>query len=118
MSSEREFQIHPIVQESVMHNTKALSNLQSLTASLFGVSVGVLGLESYSGFLVYFVFSFITTLLFYVFKVAPESLSEGRPPLDPTRFYRGVFDFWLSGAFSGISGFILTWTLFYGLVRA
>ncbi|KAK7418305.1 hypothetical protein QQZ08_011292 [Neonectria magnoliae] len=116
--AEREFQINPIVQESVVHNTKSLSNIHSLSASLFGITVGILGLESYSGFLVYFAFSCITTLLFYALRVAPESLSEGRSPLDPTRFYRGAFDFWLSGAFGGISGFILTWTLFYGLVRA
>lgn len=97
---------------------QTLSNIHSLTASLFGVSAGVLGLESYNGFLVYFVFSFITTLLFYIFKIAPESLSQGHAGLESSRFYRGAFDFWLSGAFSGISGFILTWTLFYGLVRA
>ncbi|KAM0437413.1 hypothetical protein ACHAPT_001775 [Fusarium lateritium] len=118
MSSEREFQINPIVPESVIHNSKALSNLHSLSASLFGVSAGVLGLESYYGFLIYFVFSFITTLLFYILKVAPESIPKGHAPLDPSRFYRGFFDFWISGMFNGISGFVLTWTLFYGLVRA
>ncbi|CAM1507361.1 Fc.00g070020.m01.CDS01 [Cosmosporella sp. VM-42] len=118
MSTEREFQIHPIVQESVVHNTKALSNLHSLTASLFGVSTGILGLESYAGFLVYFVFSLITTFLFYILKIAPESLSEGRPLLDTGRFYRGAFDYWIGSLFGGLSGFVLTWTLFYGLVRA
>ncbi|RGP61909.1 hypothetical protein FLONG3_10377 [Fusarium longipes] len=137
MPSERELQINPIVPESMIHNTKvsydvdrfqfvfahaihsqALSNLHSLTASLFGVTAGVLGLESYYGFLVYIVFSFITTLLFYVLKVAPESLPKGHAPLDPSRFYRGLFDFWVGGIFNGISGFVLTWTLFYGLVRA
>ncbi|KAJ3520115.1 hypothetical protein NM208_g13853 [Fusarium decemcellulare] len=116
--SERELQINPIVPESLVHNSKALSNLHSLTASLFGVSAGILGLESYYGFLIYFVFSFITTLLFYVLKVAPESIPKGNAPLDPTRFYRGFFDFWAGGMFNGISGFVLTWTLFYGLVRA
>ncbi|KAI5462951.1 Rab5-interacting protein-domain-containing protein [Mariannaea sp. PMI_226] len=118
MPSERDLQIHPIVQESVMHNTKTLSNLHSLSASLFGISAGVIGLESYNGFIVYFIFSIITTLLFYFLKVAPESLSQGNTIFDSSRFYRGAFDFWLSGVSSGISGFILTWTLFYGLVRA
>ncbi|GKT99314.1 er membrane protein complex subunit [Fusarium langsethiae] len=118
MPSERELQINPIVPESMIHNTKALSNLHSLTASLFGVTAGVLGLESYYGFLVYIVFSLITTLLFYVLKVAPESLPKGHAPLDPSRFYRGLFDFWIGGISNGISGFVLTWTLFYGLVRA
>ncbi|KAI1065327.1 hypothetical protein LB507_000632 [Fusarium sp. FIESC RH6] len=137
MPSERELQISPIVPESMIHNTKvsypwyrslrtypltfsaqALSNLNSLTASLFGVTAGVLGLESYYGFLVYIVFSFITTLLFYVLKVAPESLPKGHAPLDPSRYFRGLFGFWVGGIFNGISGFVLTWTLFYGLVRA
>ncbi|KAM0422957.1 hypothetical protein ACHAPD_001427 [Fusarium lateritium] len=105
MPSERELQINPIVPESMIHNTKA-------------ITAGVLGLESYYGFLVYIVFSFITTLLFYVLKVAPESLPKGHAPLDPSRFYRGLFDFWVGGISNGISGFVLTWTLFYGLVRA
>ncbi|KAM0245052.1 related to ER membrane protein complex subunit 6 [Fusarium torulosum] len=118
MPSERELQINPIVPESMVHNTKALSNLHSLTASLFGVTAGVLGLESYYGFLIYIVFSFITTFLFYFLKVAPESLPKGHAPLDPSRFFRGLFDFWVGGIFNGISGFVLTWTLFYGLVRA
>ncbi|KAK3192831.1 hypothetical protein K4F52_001188 [Lecanicillium sp. MT-2017a] len=117
MSSEREFQIKPIVPESMMHNGRVLSNLQSITASLFGVTAGVLGLESYSGFLVYFVLSIITTLMFYTVQVAPESLANGRPMFDASRYFRGAFSFWTSGLFNGLSGFILTWTLFYGLVR-
>ncbi|KFA61662.1 hypothetical protein S40285_07830 [Stachybotrys chlorohalonatus IBT 40285] len=118
MPSERELQIHPIVQESVVHNTKSLSTLHSLAASLFGVSAGILGLESYYGFLGYLLFSTSTTFLFYLVKVAPQSLAEGRAFLDTGRYYRGVFEFWTSGMFNGLSGFILTWTLFYGLVRA
>ncbi|OLN88668.1 ER membrane protein complex subunit 6 [Colletotrichum chlorophyti] len=118
MSSERDYQISPIVQESVVHNTKALSNLQSLTASLFGVAAGILGLESYNGFLFYFLFSFITTILVYVLRIAPQSSSAGLPFLSTSRYFKGPQDFWIGGLFSGLPGFILTWTLFYGLVRA
>lgn len=140
MPSERDYQIHPIVQDSVMHNSKVrvacpiaaqetptltlfphrqtLSNLHSLAASLFGVSAGILGLESYSGFLFYVILSTITTLLFYTVQVAPESLAEKRPVFDTGRYFHGALDFWTSGIFGGLSGFILTWTLFYGLVRA
>ncbi|KAF5632213.1 hypothetical protein F52700_6519 [Fusarium sp. NRRL 52700] len=126
MPSERELQINPIVPESVVHNTKvrsltlnvAITSDPFLTASLFGVSAGVLGLESYYGFLVYIIFSCITALLFYALKVAPESLPKGHAPLDPSRYYRGLFEFWFGGIFNGVSGFVLTWTLFYGLVRA
>ncbi|TDZ73142.1 ER membrane protein complex subunit 6 [Colletotrichum trifolii] len=118
MPSERDYQISPIVQESVMHNTKSLSNLQSLTASLFGVAAGILGLESYSGFLFYFILSFATIFLVYIFRIAPQSTAAGLPLLNTSRYFRGSLDFWTSGLFGGLPGFILTWTLFYGLVRA
>lgn len=55
--------------------------------------------------------------MFYGFHIAPESLAEGRPVLSPGRYFTGALDFWTSGIFNGLSGFILTWTLFYGLVR-
>ncbi|TFB06348.1 hypothetical protein CCMA1212_002358 [Trichoderma ghanense] len=116
--SEKELQINPIVQDSVIHNTKTLTNLHSLTASLFGVSAGILGLESYYGFLYYIALSITTSLLFYVFKLAPGSLAEGRSVLDTGRYYKGALELWTSPIFNGLPGFILTWTLFYGLVRA
>jgi hypothetical protein len=136
MSTERELQINPIVQDSIIHNTKVrgrlhahdapthadvalqtLSNLYSLTSSLFGVTAGILGLESYTGFLLYLLLSIVTTALVYVLKVAPESRFEGRPVLDTQRFFKGAGQFWAGGLMSGLSGFVLTWTLFYGLVR-
>ena len=45
--------------------SQTLSNLQSLTASIFGAAAGILGLESYSGFLFYFIFTheYIISLL-------------------------------------------------------
>ncbi|WYZ34823.1 hypothetical protein EsH8_I_001099 [Colletotrichum jinshuiense] len=118
MPSERDYQISPIVQESVMHNTKTLSNLQSLTASLFGVAAGILGLESYSGFLFYIILSFVTVFLTYILRIAPESTSAGLPFLSTSRYFKGPLEFWTSGLTGGLPGFILTWTLFYGLVRA
>jgi ER membrane protein complex subunit 6 len=107
----------PIVINSSFYQ-QSLSNLHSLTASIFGITVGVLGLESYQGFLLYFVLSIVTTSLYYVLQVAPDSIAEGRKPLDTGRYYHSALDFWTSGVFSGLSGFVLTWTLFYGLVRA
>ncbi|KAK4151185.1 ER membrane protein complex subunit 6 [Chaetomidium leptoderma] len=124
-STERELQISPIVQESLVHNSRTLYNLQSITASLFGVSAGILGLESYPGFLFYLVFSLLTAVLFYVLRVAPTSLAaaggggKGKSALlDTSRYFRGPFEFWAGGLMNGLAGFILTWTLFYGLVRA
>ncbi|KAK3383741.1 Rab5-interacting protein family [Lasiosphaeria ovina] len=123
MSVEREFQIAPIVQEAVVHNSRTLLNLQSLTASLFGVGAGILGLESYSGFLFYLVCSLLTAMLFYVVRVAPTSLASGTGTggggaFDTSRYFRSQVEFWTGGLMNGLAGFILTWTLFYGLVRA
>ncbi|KAG5914380.1 hypothetical protein E4U53_004652 [Claviceps sorghi] len=118
MPSEREYQIHPVVPDSIVHNTKVLSNLQSLSASLFGVAAGILGLESYNGFLAYIASSLVMALMIYSFQIAPESLAEGRPLFSTGRYFTSALDFWTSGILNGLSGFILTWTLFYGLVRA
>ncbi|KAK4681830.1 hypothetical protein QC764_110950 [Podospora pseudoanserina] len=123
---ELDFQISPLVQESLVHNTRTLHNLQSLTASLFGVGAGILGLESYSGFLFYLVFSLITTLLFYALRIAPTATSSPSSSSSSTtskggvlsRYFRSPLDFWTAGLTNGLAGFILTWTLFYGLVRA
>ncbi|KAI0396654.1 Rab5-interacting protein-domain-containing protein [Xylariaceae sp. FL0594] len=118
MPTEKELQIAPIVPESVMHNTKALSNLQSLSASIFGVAAGILGLESYSGFLFYFIFTLLTTTIFYTIRVAPTSVKAGHAMFDTSRYFVSAFEFWAGGLLNGLAGYILTWTLFYGLVRA
>ncbi|SPN97058.1 related to ER membrane protein complex subunit 6 [Cephalotrichum gorgonifer] len=117
MTEEQTYQISPIVTESVVHNTKTLSNLQSITASLFGVTAGILGLESTPGFLFYLLFSAITILLFHAFRVAPESRAAGLGFFDTSSYFRGAFSFWGSGFTAGLPGFVLTWTLFYNLVR-
>jgi len=120
MLTERELQISPIVQESVLHNTKTLTTLHNLTASLFGVGAGILGLESYLGFVFYLIFSLITSALVYAFRVRPgiiqESQAQGKSGME--RYFRSSIELWTGGLFEGLSGFVLTWTLFYGLVRA
>lgn len=118
MPSERDYQISPLVQESIMHNTRTLSNLQNISASLFGVAAGILGLESYAGFLLYFGFAAFINILFYVLRIAPSSSAAGQAPLSTSRFFRSPFDFWVGGVFNGLPGYILTWTLFYGVVNA
>lgn len=102
---------------------QTLINVQSLTASIFGVGAGILGLESYAGFLFYLVFSLITTALFFFFRVMSASLNLRRAGksisvLETGTFFRSPFDFWTGGLVNGLAGYILTWTLFFGLVRA
>ncbi|KAL6159531.1 hypothetical protein ACJQWK_05972 [Exserohilum turcicum] len=109
LTEERELAIHPIVATSVQHNTQVVSNIRSLTASLFGVAAGTLGLESYAGFVFYLLASLVVSALLFALK------TEGKPSV---YFYRPLGDLWLGDVFGGLSGFVLTWTLFYGLVRA
>ena len=109
---------------------QTLTTLHNLTASLFGIGAGILGLESYSGFLFYLFFSLVTSALLYVLRVRPGiTQSEGSTSAPGHgkgieggegvgRYFRGGFELWTGGLLEGLSGFVLTWTLFYGLVRA
>ncbi|KAL1841268.1 hypothetical protein VTJ49DRAFT_7270 [Mycothermus thermophilus] len=111
MASERELQISPIVQESLVHNTRndnqTLNNLHSLTASLLGVAAGILGLESLAGFAFYISFSLLAAALFYVLRVAPSSLPAGKSLGDTSRYFRrgGGFEFWTGGLLGGLAGY-------------
>lgn len=109
MNEERELAIKPIVLTSMQHNTQVVSNIRSLTASLFGVAAGTLGMESYTGFIFYLIGTLIVSGFIFTFR------SEGKPS---EYFHRPLGDLWGGDVVSGLSSFVLTWTLFYGLVRA
>lgn len=85
---------------------QTLSNIRALTSSLFGVAAGVLGLESYPGFLFYLFGTFVVSVLLLVLK------TEGKPK---TYFVSAVGDLWVGDLFGGLMSFVLTWTLFFGL---
>ncbi|KAF2217879.1 hypothetical protein CERZMDRAFT_108495 [Cercospora zeae-maydis SCOH1-5] len=72
MIDERELQLNPIVPESVQHNARTTSNIRSLTASLFGVAAGTLGLESFPGFIFYFLGTAIVSLLIFALKTGQK----------------------------------------------
>jgi hypothetical protein len=93
---------------------QTLATLHNLTASLLGIGAGILGLESYPGFLFYFLFTLLTSALIYALRVRPSAAKE----LDTSRYFMSAWTLWTGGLIDGLSGFILTWTLFYGLVRA
>jgi len=83
--------------------------VRNLTASLFGVAAGALGLESYPGFAFYLVGTLLMSALIFALR------ADRRPE---AYFYRPASEMWTGGLFEGLSGFVLTWTLVYGLVRA
>jgi hypothetical protein len=104
---------NPYILPKLTLHSKSLAEIRALTASLFGVGAGILGLESYSGFIFYLVFSLITTGLIHALRVSPAAGKAGA-----AMFFSSAWELWLGGLVDGLSGFVLTWTLAFGLVRA
>ncbi|KAK3675684.1 hypothetical protein LTR78_004325 [Recurvomyces mirabilis] len=109
MIDEKDLARRPIVQESVQHNARTVSNIRALTASLFGVAAGTLGLESFPGFIFYFLGTATVSMLIYALK------AESKPE---SYFFQPLGDLWAGDLFGGLMSFVLTWTLFYGLCKA
>lgn len=101
-----------------MHQT--LATLQNLTAFIVGIGAGALGLESYHGFIFYLIFSLLTSTLVYMLRVRPERKSETIRVSETgiKRYFRSSRELWTDGIIESLSCFVLTWTLFYGLIRA
>jgi hypothetical protein len=66
-------------------------------------------LESYLGFAFYLIGTLLVSALIFSLR------AEANPK---SFFYRPFGDLWAGDLTSGLSSFVLTWTLFYGLVRA
>lgn len=88
---------------------QAVSNIRALTASLFGVAAGTLGLESYPGFIFYLLGTAIVSVLIYSLKAESDPKAY---------FFAPLSDLWAGDLFGGVMSFVLTWTLFYGLCKA
>lgn len=129
-SQELSLLLHPIVPDSLAHNTRVLSNLRSLTSFLLGISAAILNLESVSGFLYYVLGSSLVSLLIHFL------LAKGQPgKYFPGNGDRGLElngkdgrvggssgawrDVWLGGGVlaEGLSGFVLGWAGVGGLIR-
>ena len=76
---------------------------------MFGIAAGILGLESYAGFAFYLVGTTLVSAMVYVLLGGMERGLEGPD---------GARGIWTADVVGGMSGYVLTWTLFYGLVRA
>ena len=88
---------------------QTVSNIRALTASLFGVAAGTLGLESWPGFIFYFIGTAIVSYFIYGLKAESKASAY---------FFNPIGDLWAGDMFGGLMSFVLTWTLFYGLCKA
>jgi hypothetical protein len=89
-----------------------LNNIRTLTSTLFGLTCGVLGLESYTGFLFYLLGTIFVSLLIHVF------LAKGKPS---AFFQNPLTEIWAGGGGvlgEGLSGFVLGWTGAWGIVHS
>ena len=88
---------------------QVVSQIRSLTASLFGIAAGILGLESYPGFLFYLSGTLLVSALIWAVLAQRK----------PEKFFESQLGgLWGKDVIGGLSSFVLTWTLFYGLVRS
>ena len=88
---------------------QVITQLRSLTASLFGIASGILGLESYTGFLFYLLFTtFVSTLIWGI-------MCKGR---QKDYFQAPMSELWSGDLMGSALGFVLFWTAGYGIVRA
>ncbi|KAI9825769.1 MAG: hypothetical protein M1826_006871 [Phylliscum demangeonii] len=132
MLDERAFAIRPLVPSAIQHNTKVLSQLRNLTSSLFGIAAGILGLEAYAGFGFYLLGTVLVSALVWALLAdgtpgryfgTPASMSRRTTTAsaDDANADADVgagWQLWTEEVVGGLSSFVLTWTLFYGLVRA
>jgi len=112
-----------------MASHQTLSNIRSISGLLLGISAGVLGLESTTGFLFYLASSCVISLLvhFILARGRPEKYfagststgsrgDEGRKGGNGSGAWREI---WLGGGLftEALSGFVLGWAGIGALIR-
>lgn len=116
--------IHPLVPDSIQHNTRMLSNIRSISSLLLGIAAGILGLESLNGFLFYFISQQLISSLFFFLLV--EGSAEKYFPGTVAEIRKGKGkrvsawrDVWFGGGLftEGLSGFVLGWAGVGGVIR-
>jgi len=124
---ETHYALYPLVQDSLQHNTRMLSNLRSISSLFLGIAAGILGLESLNGFLFYFISQQLISSLFYLLLVEGETESyfagtvvKGAGGKSGEGKRVGAWkDVWLGGGLftEGLSGFVLGWAGVGGVIR-
>ena len=118
------FAVHPLVNESLQHNTRILSNTRSISALLLGIAAGILGLESLNGFLFYFISQQLISSLFYFLLISGQAEDYFAGSVTEIRKGKGKRagawkDVWFGGGLftEALSGFVLGWAGVGGVIR-
>lgn len=121
---ETYFTLHPLVPDSIQHNTRILSNMRSISSLFLGIAAGVLGLESWQGFLFYFISQQLISSLFYFILVEGTAEKYFSGSVKEIRKGKGKRmgawqDVWLGGGLftEGLSGYVLGWAGVGGVIR-
>jgi len=116
-SQELSLLLNPLVPDSAAHNNRVLSNIRSLSGFVLGIAAGILGLESYYGFLFYILGSCVVSGLVQIILAGgnPEAYFAG-PGGQGSGAWREV---WFGGGVLGeaLSGFVLGWAGVGGVIR-
>ena len=92
--------------ERIAANTRVLTFARTLVAAFAGASAGILGLETYAGFLFYFAANLVgSALLFFAMHTKPS------------KYLVSPNSVWTEAATSGFMTYLLVWTLVYNLVH-
>jgi len=94
--------------ENVAFNSKQLYYIRSTVASISGAIAGVLGLTNLTGFAFYFLTSAVVGLVIVI--------ANGKR--EPSLYFKnGAWEAATAGLGDNALGYILWWTLFYGVVH-
>lgn len=94
---------------SIEVNKQKLQHVQDISSLVLGVVAGILTLESFSGFLLYFLGFTVANGLFY------SICGEGQPN---KYFKKPIQEIFINGLHGNIPAFIMMWCLVYALVKS
>ncbi|OAV96815.1 hypothetical protein PTTG_03536 [Puccinia triticina 1-1 BBBD Race 1] len=116
---------HPEFTENVIWNDRAIDSIRSTCSCLSGSLTGIIGLTNFSGLSFYLASFTITNLIILLVNYLRLILgySSIQPVKNQSTFQnlaenlKFSYAFWISGLIDNSFGFILWWTLFYGLIH-
>jgi hypothetical protein len=97
---------HLIYAPNVQHN-QSLTTVKFVSSCFAGAVAGILGLENWLGFALFFASTFLTSACIYGINC------KGRP----AKYLEGAISDLINPGQDNVFTFILAWTLFFGIVH-